>query len=973
MEHAVPYSLSNRSAAASRRAADDGEQQAPAEWGDKPVAREKRQYYETYARADVTQSIINLTTCVLGAGALGYPFCFKECGLALATIIMFVTLVATRVSYQLLLYCAQLSCRRTYEGIAEHALGKAGRQLLEVCIAALSLGALVAFLDILADVLSAVAGTIIPPGAEPSRHAYITGVTLAGALPVCLVVRDHALIAAMSNASVLFVVIFALAVFFSAFAPYVTALVGSAADATVAVAVGGNPAAIASQMAASSLGPPVLHMWHLQGALVSLPVMAYGFTAHQYYMGIYTMLKAPSVRKMKLITDMALVICAGVYWTIGASYVLTASQHALVVVMVLGVGLACALWLPNVELIFGLTGSTASVLVAFIIPALCFIKLYHAAPEFGGALDGGTGVWGWIDLLCCCGGISSLLQQLRGSSFMPPVSSLLGGGSGGSNGSSGFTQYSSQAAKGQVLVVPELRAQWLCRRRLAVGLLVFGIISGLLCTDAILGSISEEKAVVQLAQELAAHEAVVVETNRAQQKAKEAQAAVEAVNTAAQQLSTVSNTNSTLGTLAAAAAALSTISNASSHGADGSGSHPVWDLKSRLEERKQKAAEDSVLRNVEAALAAAQADIMATVGSVTQGSGAAAAAGGQGGGTGGVDSSGAASVASRPAVVAAAAPSTPSSSGGRTGGGSSSSSSELGYERANEMAHELSKALGVFGQSAAGANLTATAGKSLEQVRDSAVSALTALNITSNVLSQVKSAVVAARRTQKRDSQIKELVVSAMQRALNATAASALAMTITGDALSAAARGSTTQGSSGDSSDDNTSTSGKPASAADSSSGKASDVAGAVAALSNQEAVKVRAVIEHLASALSGTAGGSSSSSLAGGGSAGGGSSNSSAAPAAKIAELAAAIQDAVVATEGSKTAVLKLIQDDLGQTNPKKPTDLHVAGPTVTVAADGSLEQQPQGVEGPVVRLQPAVDQGSSPSADDATMASPA
>jgi len=251
---------------------------------------------------------------VLGAGALGYPFCFKECGLVLATIIMFVTLVATRVSYQLLLYCAQLSSRRTYEGIAEQALGKAGRQLLEVCIAALSLGALVAFLDILADVLSAVAGTIIPPGAEPSRHAYITGVTLAGALPVCLIVRDHALIAALSNASVLFVVIFALAVFFSAFAPYVAAVVGTAADATVAVAVGGNPAAIAAQL---PLGPPVLHMWHLQGVLVSLPVMAYGFTAHQYYMGIYTMLKAPSVRKMKLVTDMALVICAGVYWTIG--------------------------------------------------------------------------------------------------------------------------------------------------------------------------------------------------------------------------------------------------------------------------------------------------------------------------------------------------------------------------------------------------------------------------------------------------------------------------------------------------------------------------------------------------------------------------------------------------------------------------------------------------------------------------------
>jgi sodium-coupled neutral amino acid transporter 10 len=106
---------------------------------------------------------------------LGYPFCFKSCGFVLATLMMCVVLVATRISYQLMLYCADLSGRRTYESIAEQVLGKAGRTVLELCTAALNLGAIVAYLNILADVLSSVAGTIIPPGAEPSRHTYITG------------------------------------------------------------------------------------------------------------------------------------------------------------------------------------------------------------------------------------------------------------------------------------------------------------------------------------------------------------------------------------------------------------------------------------------------------------------------------------------------------------------------------------------------------------------------------------------------------------------------------------------------------------------------------------------------------------------------------------------------------------------------------------------------------------------------------
>jgi sodium-coupled neutral amino acid transporter 10 len=204
------------------------------------------------------QSTINLVTCVLGAGALGYPFCFKECGLLLATVIMFVTLVATRISYLLLLYCAQLSGRKSYESIAEHALGKTGRQVVEFCIAAMNLGALVAFLDILADVLSSVAGTIIPPGAEPSRHAYITGVTLVGALPISLLVREPSLIANMSNAAVVFVVVFAVVVFFTAFGPSAAAALG------VRWAAITHSTAAAAAPVAAAVQAPILHMWNPQ-------------------------------------------------------------------------------------------------------------------------------------------------------------------------------------------------------------------------------------------------------------------------------------------------------------------------------------------------------------------------------------------------------------------------------------------------------------------------------------------------------------------------------------------------------------------------------------------------------------------------------------------------------------------------------------------------------------------------------------
>ena len=47
-----------------------------------------------------------------------------------------------------------------------------------------------AYVNILADVLSSVAGSVIPPGAEPSRNALMTGITFFGALPIAILVHS---------------------------------------------------------------------------------------------------------------------------------------------------------------------------------------------------------------------------------------------------------------------------------------------------------------------------------------------------------------------------------------------------------------------------------------------------------------------------------------------------------------------------------------------------------------------------------------------------------------------------------------------------------------------------------------------------------------------------------------------------------------------------------------------------------------
>ncbi|KAG2489705.1 hypothetical protein HYH03_011812 [Edaphochlamys debaryana] len=872
-------------------------------------------------RTSTSQSTLNLVNCILGAGVLGYPFCFKSCGLLLGTVLMLVSVLASRFSYDLLLYCSQISNKRTYEEVAEQALGKAGRQIVELCTAALNMGCIVAYLNILADVLSSVAGTIIPPGAEPSRNAYILGVSLFGAFPVALWVRDHATIATFSMASVGFVILFAVVIMVFACTP-----------------------------AAAGVALSSVSLWDPEGLLVAFPVIVYSFTAHPYYLGIFQNLHTATHARMLRVTNLAMTVSSSLYWVVGvcgyltfrnrtagdilrnfgaanvdglrgayeraiklcyglsilgsiplvilpfysimAPYVvgsgptydsgsgsaggdkgleiepkikrtsscdsdslleagrasldchshasasgtglggdlrdrgtghggqggggggthgrrhnarpssrretahevdvvdlrlltpadrgapvgeeeLPFSKHALIVTLVLGTSLASAIWLPNIEFIFGLTGATASVLLSYILPATAFIRLLDANPE------------------------------------------LLGGG--------------------KFKVMPEsVKLEWLWRKRKAIALLCFGVVAGIACTDATLGSIKQEAAVVHLAQQLVAHEVVVAETAKVQQKARAAVTAVTAVEQAAKELGAAHvNANGTFTKLAAAAAQLDAIAAGSTAAAAGGGGGKggkggkgkggdkggEWGINTLVKEHKQHAAETKALREVEAVLADIKAEVRATAQGVagvvaqldaamaqlaaqqqaqaqttTAATGAVQTAQAQGGGggagggaanatvaagSGSAEAGGKAGAAATEVGAAGASPSPAKAAAG--GGGGGGGGGTTARDRAADLAMELGKALGAYSDVAA-PNAT-VAGKSLAQVRATALSTQAALNQTATVLERVSTAVAAAKKGGKQADEVKRAAVAAMQLALNATSASSLAMQLTGEAL----------------------------------------------------------------------------------------------------------------------------------------------------------------------------------------------
>ena len=152
-----------------------------------------------------------------------------------------------------------------------------------------------------------------------------------------------------------------------------------------------------------------------------------------------------------------------------------------------GASCAMAILLPNVEFVFGLAGSTASVLIAFILPAAIFLQTTGSQRGMLGAS----------------------VDMLHGSRL------------------------------------------WRQRRRMATALLLFGVAAGFMCTHALVTSIQEEAEVVQLAQELVREEERVVKATETEMKAKQVADAVGAVSEAAKQLdSAKQKTATTQGTVA---------------------------------------------------------------------------------------------------------------------------------------------------------------------------------------------------------------------------------------------------------------------------------------------------------------------------------------------------------------------------------------------------------------------------------------
>ena len=252
------------------------------------------------------EAAINLANCIMGAGALSLPSFFKSTGAVLGVALLLASCAWTWFSAVMMVKAADAVSVRvldgvpvsSYEELMDLTLGRNGKRLSAVGILLLQIGCLVGYANILADVASPFAVSVLPPGLEPNRGAVLAAVTLGAMHPIGVAVGGDggsAGLAAVSKASIVIVGAFALLLSATGLAKTAELASGSAGGSDV----------------------DALNMVRSEGILSVLPLAIFAFGAHPAILPVTRAMRPSGLKpSVSVVTDV-LRLCAAGYLMIG--------------------------------------------------------------------------------------------------------------------------------------------------------------------------------------------------------------------------------------------------------------------------------------------------------------------------------------------------------------------------------------------------------------------------------------------------------------------------------------------------------------------------------------------------------------------------------------------------------------------------------------------------------------------------------
>ncbi|CAH0398629.1 unnamed protein product [Chilo suppressalis] len=357
---------------------------------------------------------ITLANSIIGVGILAMPFCFQQCGVLLATLILLLMGLVSRLCCYFLLKSALLARRRNFEFLAFHVFGSAGKFGVEVGIIGFLMGTCIAYFVVVGDLGPQIISKMFNINqSDMLRTSIMVIVSLVCVLPLGLL-RNVDSLSNVSAATIGF---------------YFCLVMKVIAEAASVLLAGDWQSRV--------------EMWRPAGVLQCVPIFSMALFCQTQLFEIFESLPSLSLEKMNLVTKNAINICTGVYFTLGLfgyiafntqeisgnilmslsptmlsdviklGFVMSlafsfpliifpcrASLYSLlykkvhsshhdhiinhsipegsfrrITVGIVACTLGASLVLPNIELVLGLVGSTIGVLVCLVFPAACFLHL----------------------------------------------------------------------------------------------------------------------------------------------------------------------------------------------------------------------------------------------------------------------------------------------------------------------------------------------------------------------------------------------------------------------------------------------------------------------------------------------------------------------------------------------------------------------------------------------------------------------
>ena len=159
-------------------------------------------YYSSFNMA--LRSVITLANSIIGVSILAMPFCFKQCGIVLAILLLLLSGAVVKVCCHLLVKSAMRARRRNYELLAFQTFGPAGKLGVEISMIGFLMGTCIAFFVVMGDLAPPIIADFL--GVESSmrlRLVILIGLGLFVALPLALL-RNVDSLAGLCTASILF-------------------------------------------------------------------------------------------------------------------------------------------------------------------------------------------------------------------------------------------------------------------------------------------------------------------------------------------------------------------------------------------------------------------------------------------------------------------------------------------------------------------------------------------------------------------------------------------------------------------------------------------------------------------------------------------------------------------------------------------------------------------------------------------------